>query len=1489
LCVKKCQHLIIYRKKYSPSTCSDKEIAIPSQAAHRCQEDGVEDRANGITIVGIGASAGGLDVFREFLDAMSADTGMAFVLVQHLDPSHDSLIAELLSGYTKMPVRQASQGMPIEPNSVYVIPPGVSLTLGNGLFKTDPSVEEQGARLPFDLLLQSLAGQVGERAIGVVLSGNGTDGSVGLRAIKRGRGFIIAQEPDEAGFDGMPRSAIETGLVDRVLPVADIPGALISYDRWLRRETRFVRDGEPASEDNQALLRQIVELLRLNSAYDFTPYKHGTLQRRIERRMSMSAIEPKHMDQYLRLLENNSAEIEALAKDMLINVTNFFRDAKTFDLLSKQVVPEMVAKARPGVPIRIWSVGCSSGEEIYSLIMIFLEQITLSERPISLQVFASDLDPDAIRTAREGLYPKSISEDVSPQRLARFFTLDRTGYRVSQRMRDLVTFTVQDILKDPPFSQIDMISCRNLLIYLSPEAQARVISMLAFSLKDEGILLLGASETLARHEGLFQPLFKEERIYRQTGGGIKRFPAITSNASLRLRSHPYVNIERIAPAHILLADLCRRLVLESFAPASVLVNPEGACVFTLGAIEPYLRVVSGHPTNDILAMSHDDVRGHLREAILLGRTITERMEVEGGRIKRGGKVITFGMTVQPVQHDGEEYLLICFVEAPGKTPELAPGAAGHNSSLVAKLEKELAARKIELTTAQYNIEILTEEQAAFNAETMSVNEELQATNEELLTSKEELQSLNEELSALNTQLQESLEQQRRTSSDLQNVLVSTDVATIFLDTGLNIRFFTPAARSVFNIIKGDIGRPLSDLSPLSADAELQDDCRYVLERKETSQREVRAVGDKWFNRRILPYIADDGQIDGVVITYNDISDQKQAAQALNIARQAAEISNASKSEFLAAASHDLRQPLQTLLLLQGMLESAVKNGKPKQLVEQIGTILSTVSSMLDALLDINRIDAGVMPVRKTVFRLDSILERLSREFSYQAQSKRLELRVVPSHQLILSDPDLLEQILRNLLANAFKYTSEGKVLLGCRRCNDALQIQVWDTGIGISEDDIGTIFEEYRRIDRGSNGSSRGLGLGLSIVERLTTLLGHRIGVASHPGRGTVFSLTIDLAGEGAAPQAMLPAGTGPEADVGVPAVSFDILVIEDEPEVLELLAISLKGSGHAVKTAQNATSVNRILVSALTPPDIIIADYSVADHMNGLQLALKFREKFGHPIPIIILTGDISTNTIRRITEEDCFYLHKPIASRELELIIQRLAGQTPAWRRGSRLAQSEDAEVVSIIEDDAVVGEGLQRELTADGRTIRLYSSSEDFLEDYTPGGTQCLILDAYLPGMNGVELLHHLNETGKALPTIIITGLSDTQIAVDAMKAGAINLIKKPINSEELKESIKQGLQESGDKAQRDVYLADVAKRYASLTTRQVEVMDLVLAGHPSKNIATDLGISQRTVEKHRAAIMTKTNSTSLPALARFAWALAEINRARPSDGHCQTKLA
>ncbi|MEX0694034.1 MAG: chemotaxis protein CheB [Rhodospirillales bacterium] len=1435
-----------------------------------------EDPEDNYLIVGIGASAGGLDAFRKFLEAMPAKSGMAFILVQHLDPSHESMVAELLSSHTTMNVHQAVEGTPVKPNCVYVIPPGTSLEIINGLFHMSAPLTVHGARLPFDFLLRSLAERIGERAVAVVLSGTGADGSVGIRAIHKNRGFIIAQEPCEAGYDGMPQSAIDTGLVDRVLPVSEIPDSLISYSRWLKRETLSSPDERVLPVDKPDHLTEIIEFLRANSVYDFTRYKRGTLERRIERRMSMSDIGSEGLGRYLELLKGNPEEIDALAKDLLINVTNFFRDRHVFDLLNDKVVPEMIKNAKPGVPLRIWSVGCSSGEEIYSLIMIFLEKIEESKRPIRLQVFASDIDPDAIQSAREGVYSSTIADDVSAERLARFFTIYENGFRVSQRMRDSVIFAVQDVLLDPPFSRIDLVSCRNVLIYLMPDAQAKAISLFEFSLNDRGILLLGNSETLGVIKDRFEPLFNKERIFRQKSGKVKRFPDASSITNRNLQPYQRTDIVRTPPRQMFLADLCRRLVLESFAPASVLINNKDQCIFTLGETKNYIHVVSGHPTNDIMAMVYDDVRSNLREAISLGATIKERVEHEGGRINREDKIISYYMTIQPVNHDGEQHLLISFIERPDADREQVSGPAHHDTSRVAELERELSAKKIEIATALYNIEILNESQLSISDEATSANEEFQATNEELLTSKEELQSLNEELSALNTQLHETLERQRRTENDLQNVLFSTNVATIFLDTNLNIRFFTPATRIVFNILKGDIGRPLSDLSPLSADEELLDDAKTVLADSSSIQKEIKGLKGKWFNRRVLPYLTSDNQVDGVVITYHDISHQIHIADTHETARHSAELSNSAKSSFLAAASHDLRQPLQTLLLLHGMLEPVVKDSNAKKLISRIGTTLSSMSSMLNSLLDINRIDAGIIPANKISFGIDDLLTRLGNEFSYHAEAKGLEMRVVSCHRHIISDPPLLEQILRNLLANAIKFTNKGKVLIGCRCHGNMLRIEIWDTGIGIPKNEIEMIFSEYHQLAESLTNTDRGLGLGLAIVDRLAHLLEHEIKVESLSGKGTMFAVEVELAAASADLSVVAPVEHNDPGGPEHAPPSYDIVLIDDEPDVLELLEHTLNDAGHTVRTARNSASLARILTASISPPDIIIADFNLADRSNGLQLALKFRQQFKHDMPIIVLTGDVSATTLKRITQENCLHIHKPVAPDRLKMIMCELIDKAEVWPESDKIPQSTDKVVINVVEDDSILRDKLSVELEQDDRIVKSYATSETFLEDFQPGGTQCLVLDAYLPGMSGLKLLQHMSDIGNRLPTIMITGLSDTQTAVDAMKAGAMDYIEKPIKIDTLRKSITKALEHSASGIEREKYLANVANCYKLLTPRQIEVMKLVLAGHPSKNIAADLGISQRTVENHRATVMKKTCSASLPALARFAVALTEINR-------------
>ena len=1428
-------------------------------------------------VVGIGASAGGLDACSKLMEGLPAGNGLALILVQHLDPTHESMMVDLLSAHTSMTVRQATEGMPIEPDHLYVIPPGAYLSIGKGALHLFKPQAPHGARLPFDFLLKSLAVECGPRAVAVILSGSGKDGTIGLKAVKEAGGLVVAQEPEEAGFDGMPRNAIATGAVDLILPVAKIPDALMTYDRRMIL-TRTV-NGSLAKQGAADWLPEIMDLLHAKTGQDFRLYKPGTVQRRIERRMAMAAIETDGMERYLEALHSDPEELALLASDLLINVTSFFRDRQVFDLLAGKIVPDLVEHQAPSQPLRVWTAGCSTGEETYSLAMLFREAIRASKSNIKLQVFASDIDADAVATAREGFYPEAIEAEVSPERLAHFFVKEDHGYRVAPELRASVVFTVQDVLADPPFSRLDLVSCRNLLIYLQSEAQARVLSAFHFALREGGILLLGSSETVDASDGRFEVISKAGRVFRHIGRSRPGELGFSMNGGDGVYVPMRPGQSRAASHQVALAELCRRLVLDSFAPAAVLINRKRECLYTLGPTDRYLRVAPGSPTFDVLAMVRPDIRAKLRSAI--ERTAEEhtRTVVAGGRTSEDTtNAVAFNIDVRPVVNDGEELLLICFVDALGPVHRHHRGnATKENVVRVAELEQELDTARTDLQAAIRELETASEEQKAINEEALSVNEEFQSTNEELLTSKEELQSLNEELTALNGQLQETLEKQRTTSNDLQNVLFSTDVATLFLDEDLNIRFFTPATRSIFSILPGDIGRPLADLSPLTVDAELTADAQTVLQTFVPIEREVGAGTGLWYIRRILPYRTRDDTVEGVVITFTDITERRNTADALQEAERQAQLANQAKSRFLAAASHDLRQPLQTLTLVQGLLAKTVEGEKAQKLVGLFDETLLAISGMLNTLLDINQIEAGTVHADIIGFPINDLLGRLRDEFAYHADAKHLVLRVVPSKLWVRSDPRLLEEMIRNLLANAMKYTKSGKVLLGCRRHDGKLSIEVWDTGIGIPGNKLDVIFDEYHQLENAARERSLGLGLGLSIVRRLASLLGLEIRVRSRLGHGSVFAIDLEIATDVDAPTPQDERrGQTDIAAIEDAGRTGTILIVEDNPEIRQLVALFLEDEGHKTAMAPDGVLALDMVARGTIRPDLVLADYNLPNGMDGLQLAARLRGLSSQgQIPVAILTGDISTDTLREVVRQNCVRISKPVKLDMLAQVIQQLLpiarpAASSSARHPGEAASVMEPPVLYVVDDDNHIRGLIRNILEDEGWTVEDYADCESFLEAYRPGREGCLLVDAYLPGMSGLELLQWLNQAGDQLPSIMITGNSDVHMAVEAMKMGASDFIEKPIGHGELLASVARAVEHSRDTTKLSAWRQQATDHIASLTPRQRQIMDMVLAGHPSKNIAADLGISQRTVENHRAAIMKKTGTKSLPALARLALA-------------------
>ncbi len=725
-------------------------------------------------------------------------------------------------------------------------------------------------------------------------------------------------------------------------------------------------------------------------------------------------------------------------------------------------------------------------------------------------------------------------------------------------------------------------------------------------------------------------------------------------------------------------------------------------------------------------------------------------------------------------------------------------------------------------------------------------------------------SITAEMNAVNTRVQATLDGQRLTSEYLQNVLYSTNIGTLFLDSELRIRFFTPAISALFHIIPGDIGRPLADLRSIAADETLLSEAHMVLSGAASIEREVVAPGNMWFLRRIFPYLVHDGHVEGVVITFAEITERKLIEDTLKATKHEAERANLAKSRFLAAASHDLRQPLQSLTLLKELLVQAVEGEKPRKLLARFEQTLRTISGMLNALLDINQIEAGVVQAKPMVFPLADVFDRMRDEFGYVAQARGLSLQVVQTTAVVETDPRLLEQIVRNLLGNAIKYTEEGKILLGARRHGKFLRIAIGDTGVGIAEDQLQAIFEEFHQVGNDARERSRGLGLGLSIVQRLGRLLGHDIDVRSVPGKGSLFAVTVPLRQRSVLSEPAQPPG---ETKSGQHHLC-KVVVVDDDPDILELLELLLKSDGCIVRVAGDGNAAFKLVAGGAIRPEILLTDYNLPNGMTGLELMGRLRALLNHDLPTIILTGDIATETLTKIAREDCIQLSKPVNPNELMQAIERLCPQG-LWRASSGGTEAVDraAPVAYVVDDDPDVRATICEVLDGDGCTARDFESAEAFLAAYRSGGEGCLLIDAHLPGMSGVDLLRWLRAHGDHMPVILITGDGDIALAVAAMRAGACEFIEKPVGRAELLASIARAIAQSRDIRLVDAVHEGAAALVGELTERQREIMGMVLAGNPSKNIAADLGISQRTVENHRAAVMDRMGVKSLPELARL----------------------
>lgn len=1463
-------------------------------------------------IVGIGASAGGLAALKALFKAMPNDSGAAFVVIQHLDPKHESLTAEILTRSTPMPTVQVVDGMTAQANHIYVIPPNAYLTLSGHSLKLDKPVLHKGLRMPIDTFLWSLAEQHEDRAIAIIVSGTGSDGTLGLRAIKGSGGLVLAQSPDDAEYDGMPRSAIATGLVDVSCPVQEMPNHLKHY--LLHPYISEQAGAKPASDtpkNESAQLRAILALLQTRSGHDFRVYKHGTLGRRISRRMGLHHL--KTMADYLSFLREHEDEASLLFKDLLISVTAFFRDPDAFSAFEQKVIVPLVEEKDNDEAIRVWIPGCATGEEAYSIAMLLVERLEKTNKHCVIQIFASDIDEAALNIGRAGLYPENIAASISEKRLQRFFNKEDHSYRVNKSLRELVTFASQNLISDPPFSNLDLISCRNLLIYLSADVQGKVLRLFHFALRENGSLFLGHSETSSQQESLFTPLAKKWRIYQRTGAARSTSTVDFPIGSRMAHAIPaFVGKQGFSKDQIRLGDVAQQYLLQEFAPAAVLVNAQYQIVHFSGPTSRYLEQPSGSPSHDLLVLARHELRAKLRIAL---RRVTEenkRVVIDDVQVQRDLGRVGLKISLRPVKvpQFNDPLILITFEDLP--ETELAPEQnkgqqkgqqSNSDGSLIQQMEAELHITREDLQSNIEEWESANEELQAANEEVMSVNEELQSSNEELESSKEELQSMNEELTTVNNQYKDKVEELARINDDLDNLLSSSNIATLFVDSQLRIGRFTPATQKLLNLISTDVGRPISDIRPKFTDNTLMDDIKRVMDNLTSVECEINTEDGCYYLRRIQPYRTRDNRIAGVVITFIDISQRKQAeedtlrlatvirdsndavalynvdgkitawnsgahklygwseqqalsmnvldlvpmderqntrqllqsivkgevihsaetqriskdgrkinvlltitplfdsagnvvsiastekdisqrkqaenklraseanfralvesapdalviinsegkvevangqaeqlfgyskqelmgmlverlmparfadkhlkhrqayfthprvrvagddleifaltkngeeipievglspietdhglvvsaairdirqrkrvAEALRAAKNEAESALSAKSRFLATASHDLRQPLHSLTLLNKALLKSIDQPEAKKMLGMQGDSLFSMARLLNSLLDISKLESGTVAPQMSDFTLRPLLEQLSAEFAAEADEKGLELSLETSDKSIVhSDPGLLTQLLQNLLANAIHYSKIGKVSIVSSQDNNRLKISVSDTGIGIPPEQLSHIFEEFHQVDRNPQQRHGGIGLGLSIVQRIAALLDTQVEVKSEVGRGSTFSISLPVGDPGFS--AVPEKEKNPLDTIQKNAL---ILLIDDDPDVLDASEMLLSmEQGFEIICASSPQEAYSLMDKRL--PDLIITDFHLNHKESGMDIIAKAKTKDGRQIPAILVSGDTSPE-VGTISRENLKVMTKPLEPDKLIEETRRLLKQ--------------------------------------------------------------------------------------------------------------------------------------------------------------------------------------------------------------------------------------
>ena len=1166
-------------------------------------------------IVGVGASAGGLQAIEQLFKNMPVDTGMSFVVVQHLSPNFKSLMDELLSRWTKIPVSRVKNRMEVEPDRIYLIPPKKEMIISQGqLLLTDKDPHE-ALTLPIDHFFRSLAQEVGQRAVGVVLSGTGSDGSRGIIDIHESGGLVIAQRIDTAKFDGMPSSAKETGFCDLMLAPEAIPAALVEYSQN-PQPTAIVESFQNVSVEAGGL-EKLFKLLQSEFKTDFSQYKLNTIVRRTERRMVAKRM--SHIDEYAHLLANSKEELRSLYRDLLIGVTRFFRDEEAFEELANSAIKDIVEKADSQSDIRIWVAGCSTGEEACTVAILFKEAMEKLDKYVNLKCFASDLDENALETAGNGVYPVDSFDGMAAELKEKYFTLTGDGYQVKTEIRRTIVFAPHNILTDAPFTKLDLITCRNLLIYFQPTAQKKILSLFHFGLKTSGVLMMGASESPGELSDEFSVISSQWKIYRKRRDirlpADVRIPVTKRPPVVRASGLPTLQKGSDGPVGALGLLTTYDSILEEFMPPSVLVDKDGQMLHTFAGAGRFLTNNDGRFSSNILDRVVKDLRIAITTAMRQAAADSRRVNYANIDLTSEKGIKTFcTLNVIPIQdtvHRFQTYLIqIEEVKSPSKS--LKPSVPVDASSIPTD---QLNALESELRYTKESLQATNEELTASNEELQATNEELVASNEELQSTNEELHSVNEELYTVNSEYQSKISELSVVTRDMDNLLQCTEVHTIFLDQELRIRKFTPNVAQKFNFLPQDIGRRIGEFTHNIVCSDIVENLEFVVESGESVEREVQDKDGCWFLMRILPYREQQSQdgsgpeLDGALLTLIDVSKLREVASALEGALK-------QRDEFLAMLSHELRNPLGAILNATNVLKSS-DDSRRESAVSVVHRQASQMSLLLNDLLDVTRVSQGKIHLEKIAFDLREVIEPAIETVQPMVDARRQSLTqdVSEISLPVYGSRSRLIQVLVNLLTNASKYSPEGTEINFEATVSDQSGVfRVTDHGVGITPELLERVFDMFTQSERNLDRSDGGLGVGLTLVKSIVELHSGTISATSDgEGQGSEFVVTLPLV------------ETAGEICRQTPKLDFTSLgrrmvIVEDNSDSAEMLKFLLDDAGYEVTIAYDGKSGLELIES--TKPDIAIIDIGLPV-MNGYEIAEQVkRTVMSGSIFMIALTG---------------------------------------------------------------------------------------------------------------------------------------------------------------------------------------------------------------------------------------------------------------------------